>query len=78
MLQPVMSFDLRPLLRRVAHDVSKRASRLADRLRAGTVMVEYAIMASLIAIVALAAVQALGTGIVAVFQRILSSISGIG
>ena len=44
----------------------------------GQSMVEYAIIAALIAIAALAAVQALGVGIGGVFQRILGSIQGIG
>jgi len=41
-------------------------------------MVEYAIIAALIAVIAMAAVQTLGTGIAGVFSRILSSIQGIG
>jgi Flp pilus assembly pilin Flp len=41
-------------------------------------MVEYAIMAALIAIIAMAAVQALGSGVAAVFTKILSRIQGIG
>lgn len=48
------------------------------RLQEGQSMVEYAIIAALIAIVAMSAVQALGTGIAGVFQRILASVSGIG
>jgi Flp pilus assembly pilin Flp len=41
-------------------------------------MVEYAILAALIAIVAMAAVQALGGGIATVFQNILGRLSGLG
>jgi Flp pilus assembly pilin Flp len=41
-------------------------------------MVEYAILAALIAIVAMAAVQALGGGISTVFQNILGRLSGLG
>ena len=41
-------------------------------------MVEYAILAALIAVVAMVAVQALGGGIAQVFQNILGRISGIG
>jgi Flp pilus assembly pilin Flp len=41
-------------------------------------MVEYAIVAALIAIVAMAAVQSLGTGIQQVFQNIVSQVQGIG
>lgn len=44
----------------------------------GQSMVEYAIVAALIAIIAMAAVQALGLGIVQVFQNILAKITGIG
>jgi Flp pilus assembly pilin Flp len=46
--------------------------------QAGQSMVEYAIVAALIAVVAMAAVQALGGGIAQVFQNILSRIQGIG
>jgi len=45
---------------------------------AGQSMVEYAIVAALIAVVAMAAVQALGGGIAQVFQNILGKIQGIG
>ena len=45
---------------------------------AGQSMVEYAIVAALIAVVAMAAVQALGIGIVGVFQAILTKITGLG
>ncbi len=41
-------------------------------------MVEYAIVAALIAVVAMAAVQALGGGVSQVFTNILGRISGIG
>jgi Flp pilus assembly pilin Flp len=44
----------------------------------GQSMVEYAILAALIAIVAMAAVQALGGGISTVFQNILGRLSGLG
>lgn len=46
--------------------------------QAGQSMVEYAIVAALIAVVAMAAVQALGGGIAQVFQNILGKIQGIG
>lgn len=46
--------------------------------QAGQSMVEYAIVAALIAVVAMAAVQALGGGIAQVFQNILGRIQGIG
>lgn len=43
----------------------------------GQSMVEYAIVAALIAIVTMGAVQALGGGIAQVFQNILGRIQGI-
>ena len=51
--------------------------RLPARER-GQSMVEYAIVAALIAVVAMAAVQALGGGIAGVFTNILSRIQSIG
>lgn len=51
--------------------------RLPARSR-GQSMVEYAIVAALIAVVAMAAVQTLGTGIEQVFQNIVSKVQGIG
>jgi len=53
------------------------AGRLRERT-AGQSMVEYAIVAALIAVIAMAAVQALGGGIAQVFQNILGKIQGIG
>jgi len=44
---------------------------------AGQTMVEYAIVAALIAVVAMTAVQALGVGVTGVFNDIVSSITGI-
>ncbi len=44
----------------------------------GQSMVEYAIIAAVIAVVAMAAIQALGGGIAQVFQNILAHILGIG
>lgn len=49
-----------------------------SKAQEGQSLVEYGILAALIAIVCVAAVQALGTGVAGVFTRILSSISGIG
>ena len=43
----------------------------------GQSMVEYAIVAALIAVVAMVAVQGLGEGIVGVFQAILGKIQGL-
>lgn len=55
---------------RVATVLALVGRRLAAPQRAA-VMIEYAIVAALIAMVAMAAVQALGGGIVGVFQGIL-------
>lgn len=43
----------------------------------GQSMVEYALVTALIAVVAIVAVEALGGGIVAVFENIASEIGGI-
>ena len=51
--------------------------RLPARSR-GQSMVEYAIVAALIAVVAMATVQTLGTGIDNVFQNIVIKVQGIG
>lgn len=65
--------------------VSARWRRLAVRGtrrlatdQSGQSMVEYAIVAALIAVAAMAAVQALGGGIAGVFQNILGQIQGLG
>ncbi len=44
---------------------------------AGQTMVEYAIVAALIAVAAMGAVQALGGGVTAVFERIVNAIAGV-
>ena len=44
---------------------------------AGQTMVEYAIIAALIAVVAMIAVEGLGTGISGVFDKISSELTGI-
>jgi Flp pilus assembly pilin Flp len=46
--------------------------------QAGQSMVEYAIVVALIAIIAMAGVQAFGQGIQQVFQHLLSKIQSIG
>jgi Flp pilus assembly pilin Flp len=53
---------------------------LEHRLRAdpGQSMVEYGIVVALIAIIAMAAIQAFGQGISQVFQQLLSQISSLG
>ena len=71
-------------IRIIAHYLNSamfRSGLVERRIRRGQVgqsMVEYAIVAALIAIVSMAAVEALGGGIAQVFNNILSSISGIG
>ena len=65
-------------LRELGHRVAAGGGRLVARLEEGQSMVEYCIIAALIAVVAMAAIQALGAGIAGVFQRILTSITGIG
>ena len=50
---------------------------LLGRGESGQAMVEYAIVTALIAVVALVAVQALGTSIVGVFRNIVTAITGI-
>ena len=54
--------------------------RLIDgwlRSEIGQTMVEYSIVAALIAVVAMVAVQALGVGVTGVFNGIVDSISGV-
>jgi Flp pilus assembly pilin Flp len=46
--------------------------------QAGQSRVEYAIVAALIAVVAMTAVQALGDGVAKVFQSIVGKVSGLG
>ena len=52
--------------------------RRAGGAERGQSMVEYAIIAALIAVVAMIAIQAFGNGIAAVFTRLLQKIQGIG
>ncbi|HVA85555.1 MAG TPA: Flp family type IVb pilin [Candidatus Saccharimonadales bacterium] len=65
-------------LRRGRNSVAHFAPVAMARIQSGQSMVEYAVIVAVIAIACLAAVQAAGNGIAGVFQRILSSISGIG
>ena len=55
----------------------QRVLLLLGRDEAGQAMVEYAIVTALIAVVALVAVQGLGTSIVGVFTSIVSAITSI-
>ena len=73
MLAPYVVLYWNALLRRLG-----RFSRFVAADQPGQSMVEYAILAALIAIVAMAAVQALGGGITTVFQNILGRLSGLG
>ena len=66
------------VLQRGRNSVARFAPVAMARIQAGQSMVEYAVIVAVIAIACLAAIQALGVGIAGVFQRILSSISGIG
>jgi pilus assembly protein Flp/PilA len=63
------------LLELIAADL-RRLRRLVGA-ETGQTMVEYAIVAALIAVAAMAAVEALGGGISTVFGNIVSSITGI-
>ena len=73
MMTPYVVLLVNALLRRMS-----RLSRFVAAAHPGQSMVEYAILAALIAIVAMAAVQALGGGIATVFQNILGRLSGLG
>ncbi len=54
--------------------IYKEAARLIHRDEAGQSMVEYSIVTALIAVVAIAAVQTLGEGVVGVFESISGAI----
>ena len=73
MLSPYVVLLVHALLRRIGG-----FRRYVAVGQPGQSMVEYAILAALIAIVAMAAVQALGGGISTVFQNILGRLSGLG
>jgi Flp pilus assembly pilin Flp len=64
-------------LRVAARTALRCLGRGLGAAQTGQSMVEYAILAALIAVVAMVAVQALGGGIAQVFQNILGRISGI-
>lgn len=57
--------------------MEKKLMDILRRREEGQTMVEYSIVAALIAVVAMVAVQALGVGITGVFNNIVSSISGV-
>lgn len=73
MLLQVLTRNVEAALARVGS-----LGRRLGRGESGQSMVEYSIIAALIAVVAMAAVQALGGGIAQVFANILSRIQGIG
>jgi len=73
MMTPYVVLLVNAILRRLG-----RLGRFVAATHPGQSMVEYAILAALIAIVAMAAVQALGGGIATVFQNILGRLSGLG
>jgi Flp pilus assembly pilin Flp len=56
-----------------------KKSRMISRLQRGEgqTMVEYSIVAALIAVVAMVAVQALGVGVQGVFNNIVDSITAV-
>jgi Flp pilus assembly pilin Flp len=56
----------------------ERVERWRAVAQRGQSMVEYAIVAALIAVVAMAAVQSMGTGIQTVFQNIVNKIQNLG
>jgi len=64
----------------VAVWLAVRLEDVRDRLQreSGQSMVEYAVVVGLIAIIAMAAIQAFGQGITQVFQQLLSKIQSIG
>lgn len=57
--------------------VSEARVRLC-RSEAGQSMVEYAIVVALVALIAMAGVQAFGNGVQQVFQQLLSKIQSVG
>ncbi len=63
---------------RVALQRLEQVAPLRGPAQRGQSMVEYAIVAALIAVVAMTAVQAMGTGIQTVFQNIVSKIQSLG
>ena len=65
------------VVRKTALRLMTLDGRLTDP-QAGQSMVEYAIVAALIAVVAMTAVQSMGTGIEQVFQNIVQKIQGLG
>jgi Flp pilus assembly pilin Flp len=57
--------------------MKKRLIEAWSRVEAGQTMVEYSIVAALIAVVAMVSVEALGVGIAGVFDGILESITDV-
>ena len=57
--------------------MKKRLIEAWSRVEAGQTMVEYSIVAALIAVVAMVSVEGLGVGIAGVFDGILESITDV-
>ena len=57
--------------------MEKKLTEFRSRREEGQTMVEYSIVAALIAVVAMVAVQALGVGITGVFNDIVESITSV-
>jgi Flp pilus assembly pilin Flp len=69
----MLSYYLRRVLRGL-----ERVGPLRGAAQRGQSMVEYAIVAALVAVVAMTAVQAMGTGIQTAFQNIVGKIQNLG
>ena len=66
-----------PLLR-ASYRATRRVVTRALEPELGQSMVEYAIVLALVALAAMVAVQALGTGVSTVFSNILAKVQGLG
>jgi pilus assembly protein Flp/PilA len=61
----------------MAFRVRDWVARAGRPQEAGQSLVEYGLIVALIAVVAMVAVQALGTGVAGIFTRLLNQISGV-
>lgn len=73
-----MLLELQIRIRSLVEGFQDRLLRWPDEGQHGQSMVEYAIIAALIAVACMGAVQLLGGGITAVFQRIVGNLNGLG
>ena len=64
--------------RRIGVGWTHALGRRMEALEPGVVTVEYAIVVALVAIAAMGAVQAFGTGVAHVFANLLGHITGMG